>query len=97
MAKYLSKKETDPALTVNCKVWGCSRLLSRMNVTIGDDITPNFHDLMDDFIKATGEGEKQLKHAKLWFTSLSRKKKIPPALLEIIAQSRDEAQNGNNR
>ena len=91
MAKYLSKKEENPALTVNCKVWGCSRQLSRMNVTIGDDVTPDFHNIMDDFIKLTSEGEKQLKHAKLWFTSLRNKKKIPPALMEIIAKARDDA------
>jgi hypothetical protein len=92
MAKYLSKKETDPALVLNCKVWGCSRNLSRMNVTLGEDITPDFHDIMNRFTLAVSEGYKQMKYATVYFTSLANKKKVPPEILSAVADARDEAE-----
>jgi len=89
MAKYFSKKETDDALKVTCKVWGCSRALSNMNVTVGEDLTDNFHDAMIRFTRDTSHGEKKLKHATIHFTSLMSEKKVPLEILEAVAVQRD--------
>jgi hypothetical protein len=97
MAKYLSKKEEDDALKLNCKVWGCSRTLSRMNVTLGEDITTDFHEVMNQFTLQTSKGFKKMKYATVDYTSLSNKKKVPSEILSAVADARDKAKEKNNR
>lgn len=93
MAKYISKKETDKALNVNCKVWGCSHALSSINITLGEDLTDNFNEAMTEFTANTSKGYKKLKHATIQFTSLKDKKKLPPEILSAVAEMRDKIHN----
>lgn len=90
MAKYISKKETDKALMVNCKVWGCSRALSNVNVTLGEDTTVDFNDAMTEFTTNTSKGMKTLPHSTIHFTSLKNWKKLPIQLQEALATERDK-------
>lgn len=84
LAKYISKKVTDPALVVNCKVWGCSHALSNINVTLGQDTHNDYYNTRDEFISTTSKGSKQLKHCTVHYTSLNNKKKIPLELKNEI-------------
>jgi hypothetical protein len=90
MAKYISKKETDEALKVTCKVWGCSHALSSIDLTVGEDLTDNFNDAMWTFTNNTSKGFKQLKHATIHFTSLKDSKKLPVEILSAIGEIKDK-------
>lgn len=97
MAKYISKKETDKALLVNCKVWGCSRALSQVRITLGEDTTADFNDTMTEFVQKTSKGEKKLRHATIHFTSLADAKKLPVQVKEAVAVQRDAMMNMMNK
>lgn len=90
LAKYISKKETDPALKVNCKVWGCSHSLSRINVTLGEDLNDDFHSTMYKFTSGDTVEKKKTKHCVIYFTSLSDRRNLSPELQETVARVRDE-------
>ena len=89
LAKYISKKETDPSLKVNCKIWGCSHALSNINVTLGEDLTPDFNGVMFKFTSEDTVVRKEMEHCTVYHTSLTNKKKVPQEILNTIAEIRD--------
>lgn len=82
--KYMTKKVPDESLKVTCKIFGMSRNLSQMNLTLKEELHPMMSDELQWFFSRYKVGERLLSHAKLHFTKFQRTDELPTEIERMM-------------
>lgn len=80
ITKYMTKQEEKDAEKVTCKIFGMSRNLTMLNLSMKEEEDENFYEEISEFVANNTREKKSMKHGMLYFNSLTRKSELPKGI-----------------